>query len=407
MITKNLSERSRNFLLAFLLLLLGTYFLWQVIPSIRGGMFDFNVYILAGEELRAGGSPYELQPTEGHPNQIFYPLIFVIVFAPLTLIPVSIAGYLWFTFSLVCLIAGSFFTYELVRKEGEKFSLNALSLLLIITFLFYPVWSNAKLGQTNSIFFCLVMISLLMVKRGRPTIAGVVIAIAAAIKFIPLIILFYAFTRRQFRYVFVGAGIFLLFQVIPAIWYPEIIVDYWQRTVPLASSHGTSINISLVNLVEVIFGSERSYLLWFMRTISVLAVLIPIVIRFNVPYMELHQISLLIVAMAIMGPLVEIHHLVWLILPLWLLLKDLLRERRWYGLGLWLMAFLLMSQPFRLARLIERLTSIELPPDTLQGGVIMMSGVLMLYVLMLVVTISSSPVPLPKREAIVKTDEGI
>lgn len=407
MVTKYLPERIQYSLLVILLLLLGIYFLWQVIPSIDGGMYDFNLYVRVGEELRAGGSPYKLQPIEGQSNHIWYPLIFVIVFAPLTLIPVSAANYLWFLFSLVCLIAGSILTYELVRKEGEKVGTGKFVLLLIITFLFYPVWTNAKLGQTNSIFYFLVMASLLLIKFNRPIIAGALIAIAATIKFIPLIILFYALTRRQYIFVIIGTGVFILFQIVPAFWYPEIVTDYWQRVVPLASSHAPTGNISLVNLSQTILGLERGFLLGIVTSLSIVAVLVPIVLGLNKPYMELHQISLLIIATAIVGPLVEIHHLVWLILPLWFSLTQLIRQRRWYGIVIWFGAFLLLSQPFRLARVIERLTPIELPSGTLQGGVIMMVGVIILYALMLAVTLNSSPVPLPPQRVIVEADEEI
>lgn len=359
------------------------YFLWSTLPVLHDGMFDFSAYLRAGHAVLVGLNPYfiNLQPGQA---AFLYPPVVAIAMAPIALAPVSIASALWYFFSLACLVLGCALTCVVENESREIDIVTEVAATTAISLLFYPVWTNAKLGQINSLTFLLAVGSLYSLQKRRPVLAGLLIGLASSIKLIPLIILVYAVLARQRTYVLVGGSVFLFLQALPTLWFPGLVSDYWLIVAPsTASSHPES--ISLVNLIRTVTQINDGPLLWLGVVLAVTSLSIPLVRGAHGGTFSILDIAMLLTATAIFGPLVESHHLVWLILPLWILAQEFVRSRNVLGLCCWLIAFVMLSQPFRVARALEHYMSFTLPPETLQGGVVLQSGTVCLYLMLLAV----------------------
>lgn len=367
-------------LILFLVALI--YFLASTLPVLRIGMYDFEIYLRAGNAVANKQNPYNISLQPGQ-APFLYPLALAYVFVPLASLPLETANAVWFSLCLISLVGGYLFIFEVIQRDENSNPVIGLAILLMIGFLFYPVWTNAKLGQINSIVFFLVAGSLRAAKGEHPVRAGALLGLACAIKLIPLVILLYVISRRQIKFGVTACIVFIVIQLLPAIWFPEIVMEYWRSIMPSISRENVAINISLVNLIRVTSGLENGLLVSVAAVLSGLALIVPFVKSIFAPYIDKNEIALLITGTAIFGPIVENHHLVWLIFPMWLLLNNFAQTNNRKGGLLWMAIFALFSQPFRVARLVEQIFSIQLPQDALQGGVILALGSMTLYVCLL------------------------
>jgi hypothetical protein len=99
-------------------------------------------------------------------------------------------------------------------------------------------------------------------------------------------------------------------------------------------------------------------------------------------------LALLIVATAIAAPVVEHHHMVWLLLPIWIVVCALSRQAGLAWLILLGLTGVLLSQPYRLVRVIDGLVPFALPEE-LWGRVALELGAVLLYVVVLLFMLES------------------
>ncbi len=170
-------------------------------PRIYGN--DFSVYYFAAREMLEGRDPYQNSIGEWTPY-LYTPLVAEII-APIALLPIQAAAYLWFLISAGAVGAAA---WMLVRLSGdnepspvltESFSGGfAAAIALIVTARF--VIDTFYMGQVNTVVMMLSLAHVYLYSKNRKTTAALMIALAATMKVTPAILVFYHLGRMRFKY---------------------------------------------------------------------------------------------------------------------------------------------------------------------------------------------------------------
>ncbi len=167
---------------------------------------DFAIYHDAARALLAGRNPFEV---EGY---IYLPS-FALLMTPLGLLPYAAAALVWTALSAAALTAAVCSTARIIgRGPNESWPLW-LPLLCVLR----PVDSGFAYGQANLIVLGCLLAGVAACLAGRELRAGAWIALAAALKILPVALLAWFALRGSWRAVLAGgAGVLLLTVFLPA-----------------------------------------------------------------------------------------------------------------------------------------------------------------------------------------------
>jgi alpha-1,2-mannosyltransferase len=131
-----------------------------------------------------------------HPSAYIYPPLLAVALRPLALLPYHRANQIWF------LLNASLFAASLVllagwRASGLRFEAAAGILLLAINF--HPTYRSFACGQVGLVMLLLTAGALWALERDRDLLAGSAVALAAAIKLTPAILIVYFLAVRRYR----------------------------------------------------------------------------------------------------------------------------------------------------------------------------------------------------------------
>jgi Gpi18-like mannosyltransferase len=176
-------------------------------------MNDFNVVHRAATRVLHTENLYNFE--DGHYLYKYSPF-FVLLVAPIGLLPHSYAEFLW----LVGMIVSLFFIIKMAKKMimGDKpppeyFYL--LSLFLASKFLTREI----TLGQTDFLILLFIFLCLLFTHRGKEFVAGIFLALSILIKPTALIFIPYFLYKKRFEVI--GSTILasLIFLLLPSLVY--------------------------------------------------------------------------------------------------------------------------------------------------------------------------------------------
>ncbi len=181
--------------------------------TLRRGMNDFDVVHRAATRVLHTENLYNFE--DGHYLYKYSPF-FALLVAPIGLLPLSYASFLW----LVGMCVSLFFVMKMAKKMimGDKAPpafFYVLSLLLASKFLVREI----RLGQTDFLILLFIFLCLLFVQRGKEFVAGVFLAFAVLIKPTALIFVPYFLYRKNFRSVASTMLMSLVFLLLPSLVY--------------------------------------------------------------------------------------------------------------------------------------------------------------------------------------------
>ncbi len=165
--------------------------------------FRFHFFPMAAGILEA------TEPVEGY----FYSAFFALLLRPLAWLSIDSASGLWggiqaVTFAALCLLPLA----RLLRLPNK--SLPFYTLLCMTS---YPALSNFKWGQVSVILTLLAMAALDASSRKRSVLAGLLVAVAASIKYYSGAFLFLFLLRKDWKACLAfGAGGLICFVLLPA-----------------------------------------------------------------------------------------------------------------------------------------------------------------------------------------------
>ena len=186
----------------------------------RKEMVDFSVNYKAGQRLSWGESLYRTE--DGH-YQFKYPPLAAMLYLPLSLLPLSAAKAIWF-FVILAVSVALFFA---ARKLAPRISPHPAWLTWIPVLVLGRYYlRELQLGQINTLItFILVVMTGLLIRSekkdsaGAEGSAGVLWALAVALKPYALIFLPYLALKKKFKAIFAGAISLAAAFVLPSLYY--------------------------------------------------------------------------------------------------------------------------------------------------------------------------------------------
>jgi alpha-1,2-mannosyltransferase len=235
-------RRTRTWLVACAALAIAA---WLIGTRVTRDMADFEVYWTAAGRAASADPLYRAE--DGH-FQFKYLPAFAILVAPVGMLPLATAKWVWFGISALLLVALLAMTLALVRHRRKPGWL-LVTLTFIVMAKFYG--HELVLGQVNLHFAVVVIGALLAIRRGREAVAGGLIAAAIVVKPYAVLFLPWLLARRQPASIGTALGGLVCVLLLPLVLYGtagaiEQHADWWrtvtESTAPILT---TNDNVSL------------------------------------------------------------------------------------------------------------------------------------------------------------------
>ena len=173
-----------------------------VLHCLRGqSIKDYIVWYETGQQLLHGG---EIYPNQWHKFPFMYPPP-----CALFLAPISALGKTGLVVSLVLVNAAAWIwsiIFSVQLATGERRRAHSLLYLIPSLVVSVYVWGNFLLGQPSVVLLALMLGAFIALRKRFSALAGVLIALAAAIKAFPVLAIVYLIYRRYW----VAAGMLAL-----------------------------------------------------------------------------------------------------------------------------------------------------------------------------------------------------
>jgi alpha-1,2-mannosyltransferase len=154
---------------------------------------DFSFFYNNGYAAVHQNNPYRLMQADG---SYIYPPISLLLFIPLTPLPVMIAGRVWTVFSIILLLVS---VWLLLKQYGATKNLMIICITGILVFNFFPVKFNLGMGQINNVMLLLIVLAMSVSNKEKDGLAGAFYGTSIALKYMPLFILPYLLIRKKWR----------------------------------------------------------------------------------------------------------------------------------------------------------------------------------------------------------------
>jgi hypothetical protein len=218
---------------------------------------DFYSYYDIGLNVRAGAHDLYV-PGLYSGMQNHYPPVFALCMVPLTLLPLNVAGYLWFLAKAALLVTVFQGLPGLFGRRSVSLGPAVLWLagLMIARFAI----DDFKLGQINLLMMEAMVGVLLLKDRGRHGWAALVLALAISFKLFPAILLVHSLGRREFRFTALCALLCVGLNLIPFLvfgsGYPAVLGQFMGASVTgvVTSAQSGVANQSLYGMLMRLLG---------------------------------------------------------------------------------------------------------------------------------------------------------
>jgi hypothetical protein len=189
---------------------------------------DFWTFHDIGKFAFEKANIYDPSPTTG--MFVFYLPHFSLLMMPFGLIPVHVAGAIWFTFKIAGLIW--FFKFTKLRLDSKSgTNIPQWAPLVPLILLINPLNSDFKLGQVNLFVHLALIGSYVLLTESRKASAALLFVLAS-VKVTPLIFLIYFVIKKEIRFLawfFIWSSLFL---GMLALWFGAqaaegILMNWW------------------------------------------------------------------------------------------------------------------------------------------------------------------------------------
>lgn len=237
-------KHSRTILIvagAMVIALLGLLFIRNLI--------DFPVYYAAGRSLLGGRVDlYSADFAVSRVMDYRYPPLFLVLLAPLWLVPYSIASYIWYLLSAAEIMGC---VYVIIRTFPELRSSWRGWILIALGAASYFVMA-LHYGNAHLLATFLLFASLYGFLQGRAVVSGLFMALAITIKVTPVLLLPYFVLKRKWKLLAAVTLFLVILNLLPAAYFGvrlnnELLVGWYRHVVASQEFHEDNgpINLSL------------------------------------------------------------------------------------------------------------------------------------------------------------------
>ncbi|GAA0952035.1 hypothetical protein Vau01_004520 [Virgisporangium aurantiacum] len=310
--------------------------------AVRHGFFDLRVYFGAMNHWVAGNGEIYDYLLPGTKYGFTYP-----PFAALTMLPMAYVG--WHVAIVISLLltvgAALAVIYWLVEPMARRNGWSpwfVLGIAAALAVAFEPMRETFLFGQVNAILLVLVAADVLFLVRYNRSVAGVGIGLATAIKLTPGIFIIYLVITKRFRAAAVASGTMMAATVLAGAVAPDASRIFWTDALWNTSRVGENSFVSNQSLNGVVHrwdSVQPSTATWGLLVLATLAVWAWRSRQAARRGDEAMGLALTGIVGVLISPITWVHHLVW-VLPAMILLVDrglvkgLSKRRRNWLLGL-------------------------------------------------------------------------
>lgn len=169
-----------------LFLFLGAAIFWAYSQSaLKHFGVDFAAYYVAGKAVleRMDIYLFDTATINGLPfyhSNFVYPPIVALPFGALALLPYTYSRLIWFAFQIIVYLLTIIATCEILKPAKKTLSILVLTVAGALTF---PFYAEIERGQIDLLTLLLLMGSLwFWINKKNPTVAGILLGLAAIIK---------------------------------------------------------------------------------------------------------------------------------------------------------------------------------------------------------------------------------
>jgi hypothetical protein len=236
-----------------------------IVASALPAGYDFRAYWLAGQHLLAGAPLYPGPKTIlGLPDEFRYLPIVALVFVPFALLPYSVALAIW---TLLQVATAAALGIALIRPLPHSWRPWAAAAYVF----FLGLVLEVTLGNVNLLSLGLALAAWRLRDRAVP--AGILLAAAVGLKFLPLTLLLFYLAAGRWRPVVMGGVIGAAALALSAVLMPDRTGEYIRFAPRLLEQDWVYAHIARPGPPELaaIFWSE-----WFPLALAIVAVLVAI-----------------------------------------------------------------------------------------------------------------------------------
>jgi hypothetical protein len=315
-----LARRSAGWIAVAIVIAVFTTLLLQTVQKAsRSQGNDFSSYRLSAEALRDGRDPYATRTVFPY----VYPLFLALALIPLTALPSPAADVVWFAISVASLYAA---VRLLGRLAGPAWNDAPWSgwtrapLALLLLFLLDPIQINLLNGQVNFQVLALSVAFLFFLRGRRVLLAAACLGAAVALKLVPVLLALSLLVRRSWKAFGLMAACAATFCLAPYVVAGGRLWSYYEgyaRTFVLS-------HLGAAAHEPGIFFTPHGFIAWlapsigargWVKAVSVLSVLAAVLFcerrEGGVPgaTLGIRSFCLYLLAMLLLSPKSEVHHL--------------------------------------------------------------------------------------------------
>jgi len=277
---------------------------------------DIDIFLKAGQKAVQGLNPY--QPFEIGQSFI-YPPPALLIFAPLSQLPIGISKLIWAILNFAALGLALFITWYSLPANPQRRLAGWVTMALLI---FTPALETLTTGQVNHfVLLGLALFALGVAKPKYEILGDIGLAIAIVIKISPLLLVALPVVQRDWRRCLRIGLVLLTLCLISALAFNFSIWTSFLEVLPkLFGGYPTPINQTIPPAIHRIFefGGYDVNVSWLGSLFTVLVLLVWVIVLFRRPKSgETYQLLALgLVTMTIGSSLIWFHHLTFLVIPM-------------------------------------------------------------------------------------------
>ncbi|MBU8859494.1 MULTISPECIES: glycosyltransferase family 87 protein [unclassified Micromonospora] len=294
------------------------------VAAVRHGFFDLQVYYGALTYwARDGGEIYDFLRA-GTQYGFTYPPFAALVMLPMAYLPWNAAIVVSVTLTVVTSAVVIWRLLDPVARRSGWTRWFALAVALCLAAAYEPMRETVNFGQVNMLLLFLVAVDLLWLLPARSRWAGVGIGLATAIKLTPGIFIVYLLVTGRWRAALTTVGTAAVATLVAAGLFPDASREFWTEALWNTDRVGELAfvsNQSLRGVVARLDPQHPSTIAWL---VLVLLTLVVWAWRSRAAVAagdEATGLALTGAVMCLVSPVTWVHHLVWL-LPGLILLVD-------------------------------------------------------------------------------------
>ncbi|MFV2100314.1 glycosyltransferase family 87 protein [Micromonospora sp. LOL_024] len=294
------------------------------VAAVRHGFFDLQVYRGALVWwVHDGGEIYDyLKP--GTQYGFTYPPFAALVMLPMAYLSWHAAIVLSVAAGVVTSAVLIWWLLDPVSRRAGWTRWFAFAVALCLAAAFEPMRETINFGQVNTLLLFLVAVDLLRLLPGGSRWAGIGIGLATAIKLTPGIFVVYLLVTGRWRAAVTATGVATGATVLAAALFPDASREFWTTALWNTGRVGELAfvsNQSLRGMVARLDPQSPSTVAWLLLVVATLAVWVWRSRAAAGAGDEATGLALTGAVMCLVSPVTWVHHLVWL-LPGVLLLVD-------------------------------------------------------------------------------------